>query len=418
MKAYIAASILVLSFGTAFSLFWFELGFSGAQYILLFKDAFIMAGALLVIAIWALDWRGKIQVDTFDLAIATIFLVNAVLFFTSPFPATIKLTNFRKDTSLFLLFWVFYHLPIQPLIVNYIKRWTYAAFALISAFGVIEYFLPDSFWNSVINIPEYWRRNNLIAFPMNSVTESGRFYTWDYLFLWPEPIRRVVSFYTEPTTLAAFVIFVLCLSLFDLPWLACVFIGAFGCLTISKFFFLSLITIGILYRIRFRLPKHLMMFSYTFFVTIAFIGVLLNFTEGTFSHLNGVANLSELFTQKKIFGFGLGGAGNFVDDPSVAGDIGEESGLGNITAQIGVGILGYLLFFNLVFTALRKQWIASSDPRYLAGIMMWITWILSFFLSASSLGTSGNAFIFMYIGCLLSIRRSSDAVLLREEVGN
>jgi hypothetical protein len=407
MKLYAALSMCILSFGTAASLLWFEVGLPDSQYVLLLKDADIALGVAVVVGIWLIDSRGVLRFDDLDIGIAIVLSVNTLFFFLSPYSITLRLTNYRKNVSLLLFFWAFYHLPPARSIVQFIRRWTYPIFVIIFAVGMIEYFLPNSFWNVTIHLPEYWMRNDLIAFPVRTVAESGRFYSWDYMWLFDHPIRRVVSLYTEPTTLAAFVAFVFCLSLFDLPWYFRVLIGGFGVLTISKFFFLSLLIIGTLYAIRRHLPKRLMIFCYVLFVGGAAVAVLLQLNSGTFSHLNGVANLSQLFIQKKFFGFGLGGAGNFGDDASMAGDIGEESGLGNITAQIGIGIFAYLLLFHRIFVRLRNRWIDSGDPHFLIGIMMWITWVLSFFLSASSLGISGNAFTFMYIASVLALDKTN-----------
>jgi hypothetical protein len=144
-----------------------------------------------------------------------------------------------------------------------------------------------------------------------------------------------------------------------------------------------------------------MLFCYLGCLLLAAGALLLGLSQGAFAHLSGIVSLTELYTNKMVLGHGIGAAGNYTD---VDSDItaGAESGLGNIVAQLGIGAIAYLWAFSFLYARLLDRWNRYGKTEYLAGIMMLISWVVSFFLSASSLGESGNAFFFIFIGCILA----------------
>ena len=407
--AYLVTMILVFSFGTIFSIVWYRIGLPHAEYILAAKDALILLGIFFVIVKQFSKfqhWNGTITFNAHDMWIALILGVNLMAFSLSSAAINMRVINFRRNTTLFLLFWVTYRLCCSSNYIVTIRKWCLLALIPICIFGLFEYSSPDSLWNRWIDIPHYWQQVEVDPFGTSTIADSGRFYSWD-IALSGNPARRMVSLYAEPTTLGAYFVFLLCMLWTEnAPW-KILLVTLLGILTVSKFFILSLMLIVAIYHVRNTISRHFIYFVYVLCVVAAIAIMALSIQSGALAHLQGIVSLSKVFINQKYFGYGLGSAGNYSSDTN-APDIGGESGIGNITAQIGIGVVVYLAFFVFLYRELHCKWSKTGRKEYFAGILMLITWIASFFMSASSLGLSGNAFCMMYIGCLLAANDTVD----------
>lgn len=396
--------VLILTFSTFFSLYWFEIGGKGIELILASKDIILITG-IAVVVLWRIaHFQGTLRFSSVDLWLALLLAVNLTSFAISPASLTLRVLNLRRNLELFFLFWTFYYVGRSKLTFKVLIWSSWAAFASVMAFGIFEYLQPNSFWDQVVDIPAYWRNVTLDPFGTSSIADSGRFYTWDLQALVGHPVRRMVSLYLEPTTLAAFILFIFCIGFLRRgmgPKLLPVLLGL---LTVSKFYVLAVAISLLIWKFRHRLARRLMLVCYLGCIALAMLALatsLLGITSGAIAHLRGVIDLTQVFGQKKFAGLGLGAAGNYAMSNAADPTLGEESGLGNVTAQIGLGIIVYLAFLNSLYHSLREKWLASQRIEYIVGIMLLISWTVSFFLSASSLGVSGNAFFFIFIGCLL-----------------
>lgn len=403
MRLYTTLIVLLLSFTTAASLGWFMIGLPGAASLLALKDLALLAtiGFAVAYRISRPNLAGFV-IDRMDLMIASLILVNALSFVMSTAGLELKIINLRRDLSLFLFTWAFYYLGRFRSCCRTLTVSAYFCFIFVVACGFMEYLAPDSLWDNLIKIPEYWRAIEVDPFGATSVALSGRFYSWDLLGTFGRPIRRMVSLYAEPTTLAAFFTFIFCISYLRFNRWFRVLVFCIGVLTLSKFFVISVVLIASIKRIADRLPKHFILICFAVCTAASAAVLSLEIKSGALAHLNGLVDLFTLVQDHKILGFGLGAAGNYAGDSSGSDDIGAESGVGNVAAQLGVGIIVYLWFLNRLFNERLQSWKDRRDPQDMICLMLVSSWTIAFFMSASSLGLSGNAFFFIYIGAVLA----------------
>jgi hypothetical protein len=127
--------------------------------------------------------------------------------------------------------------------------------------------------------------------------------------------------------------------------------------------------------------------------------------HGSFAHLFGYYTGINLLVDNP-WGFGLGMAGNrgFLDLNSIMGENGGESGLGNITAQLGLFGLLFPAILFAIMKLTKYEWRRSMKPAYLGVFVMVFTYFINFYLSAASLGMSGNIMVFILAGLYLNPR--------------
>ena len=84
------------------------------------------------------------------------------------------------------------------------------------------------------------------------------------------------------------------------------------------------------------------------------------------------------------------------------GEYGGESGLGNVLAQMGV--LGFisLAIFRFLLKRFQELYYRSGNSEYFAIFVVTANWLLIYFLSAASLGFTGNVVFFVFIGLMLN----------------
>ena len=403
-RLYAVLLLLILSFGTALSILWFNLGIGDEDLVLALKDLALFFGVFLVLALrLARVGPYDLRPTSADIMLLILISVNVVSFAISPAGLSLRVLNLRRDLSLFLTFWIFYNIKPSRKTFALISWCSFGILAVTGAFGMLEYFMPDYFWDSIVNIPGYWRSVVIDPFATSSIKDSGRFYSADFVPLLGHGLRRMVSFYAEPTTLAAFFVSLFCWSYLGKSWRMRLGIFILGILTLSKYFVLAVLVAIIIRHFADRLSQRFILYSYSVCILLSFVVMAYGVQSGALNHIRGLLSIYQLVSHKAVMGFGLGAAGNYAINYSEENSIGAESGLGNVVAQMGIGGFAYLWVFSRIYRKLWRGWHDTRQDEYLVGIMMLLTWVISFFLSASSLGLSGNAFVFIYIGCVLGM---------------
>jgi len=339
---------------------------------------------------------------------AAFVIVNLVSFLASGADLTMRLFNLRRHLLLILTFVAFSLIPLQRDGISLVEK-TIRLVAWVSiVFGLVEVGLPDEFWDITMNLPGFWEATGVDPFVTKTIAESGRFYSYDLATLTGEPQRRLVSLYLEPTTLAAFLSF--CLVYFALKGQSSpanrLLIGGLliaGLLTMSKAFLLAVFVV-VWVRLSHILPPATSLLLST--GGMYGVGALFNelqLSSGPFSHIHGLYTGINYFLTEEPFGLGLGNGGNYaalIDANMDAG--GYESGLGSMLVQIGVGGLLFVGIIYAIMNRLHAEYRNTGHKTYLALASAIFVWYLSFLLSASSLGFSGNVFGFLAAGLWLN----------------
>lgn len=330
----------------------------------------------------------------------------------------------------------------------------------VAGFGIIERFiLPHTFWSDTVNalgfygevaesglLPAEWIR------PQNGLPEG--IYS---AFPLDIPVRRLVSTFMEPTTLASFLAFVLLLVLFvpELllgrfnrwsPALASVLalalagtVGRGGMQTtlIAGGAFLAAAWFGLKWRPSRRilagaaitfviLAPALMVASLSFsqlpnrreqlqdVLSESYVSGFPDYEPppidpnapidpGVQAHVNGLTSGLEAMLDDPL-GRGLGAAGNW----SVAPEVGGESAIGTIAAQLGVfGLAVWLGFHAALIVALAVgAYVLRDDEQrsrlllILAAALLGLQFTALFSESAS--GLLGNALYYLFAGWALA----------------
>lgn len=268
-------------------------------------------------------------------------------------------------------------------------------------FGLFEYSMPIVFWEKM-NAMNYTMDAAFGASnELNTLFDSGVFYTWDTLFLWGEKARRLVSFYIEPTTTASLAIASVVFSDFIKDKHLLILSVLCGLLTFSKGFFIFILLYSFIvfcykfFGSRFAY-KILILIFLVLFVLIFIIGYILYnknpllFEFGFFAHLVG---LYEYFNNFKFFGYGIAEVGSFrynTSDLSLS-KIGIESSLANLISQCGFFVL-VLYYYSAKF--IFKEAVVYYDLNV---IVLFLMYMFVFSTSNSATGYSGNFLILLLI---------------------
>jgi hypothetical protein len=299
-----------------------------------------------------------------------------VLAFSSIYINTDKLCAFLKNISLVLLI-----------------------------FGFVDYFFLDfDFWDNIIRLPEFWKGgNNTWTARHESVKEVGAFNSYDFIVFTGKGkvMRRMVSSFTEPTGFASFLVSIhIFLSRYKRNILLKILIIVCAFLTLSKAAIIDICAILPLIKLFRKLfPKisysSLFILLFTGFYFVAFLFVSAGLSVGPFSHINGFYSGVNILFEGKVFGNGIGRAGNFSDGDIINPD-GGESGCGGMLAQVGIGALVFVGFFYALLRFLEKD-----EKQNRAAILMILAWTFIFVFSESSFGISGNFLFWAYPGIAL-----------------
>jgi hypothetical protein len=265
--------------------------------------------------------------------------------------------------------------------------WTSIAVALL---GLLERLAPTSLWTDVLGIEAFNAANPFDPWGLLPFGESGRFFSWDLEAWTGQVLRRMVSTYLEPTTLAAAMALLLALGAARLArgtgGAGLVLLGLVcGLATISKGFALYLLALCSWRLLGVPSPRHL----------LAVVGVDL---DGPLAHVSGLASGLSYLLDGNLLGEGIGAAGNYTTSDA---DFGEESGLGNNVAQVGLAGLLPLLWVAAMARDLLRAAAARSDRGGIWLASWLLFWTLTYLFSASSLGVGGNALGFALLALYL-----------------
>jgi hypothetical protein len=407
--------ILALQFGPAIGLLGFRVtGSTGFTLVGVARDGLVIALVALAAAALLLStapWRAPPSV-LWALLLVAMYTAFAV---ASPEHPLLVALNLRRLALVPLLFVALLLLPWSRTQLERLVALVLASSLVVALLGLAERFSPDSLWTSVLDIGAFMASNPLDPWGLLPFEDSGRFFSWD---LEPQTglvVRRLVSTYLEPTTLAPTLAMAMLLALASrerrhlgadpqglpdwasaTPMLAPLFLVA-GLLTVSKGF---IVFLGLLLAWRWLgVPQP----RQVFLLSTVGIGVALavgeaGFTEGAFSHMAGLATSVEYLLDGHLLGEGLGAAGNYAFADT---DVGTESGLGNGIAQVGLAALLPLLWLRAIALEVWRTSMLRRDPGG-PWIAAWLLlWFLTYLLSASSLGVGGNALGFAMLALYL-----------------
>jgi len=406
--AYIAlfALVLALQFGPFTGLIGYRLTSSFEwTFIGLIRDVLVLLVAAIVLLQSMMTFRARkwLKSEKWAMALVVGLLVAAS---TSSADTTPIALNLRRVMLFPVLCLAVISSRLTSEQVHRLLRLVIASTVLVAGIGILEYLAPNVLWTDYLRVIDYFSANPLDPFGMLPFEETGRFFSWDLQYLYGGPVRRAVSTYIEPTTLAAALICAVCLlmglrqshghrqSLQLLIVLVC------GVLTLSKGFALAMILLVMYLYIGIPSPRRI--FIWTLVAGTA--GVLLNrfdlLNAGPASHVIGLSTAIDHLISGYFFGEGLGNAGNYASEGSNL-EIGAESGLGNLLSQVGVVALLYIAWIQIMTNDILAKARMQRDRagHYIAAMLM--GWYVSFLFSASSLGIGGNALIFLAISLYL-----------------
>ncbi len=364
------------------------------------RDALVLALVVLAVAARMSAARPPPLPVSARWALALV-LVMGLLALASDNGLYVTALNLRRLVLVPLLFVAVLALPWTPGQIDRLLQAIVLSCAVVAAIGLAAWLAPQRLWTDWLRIEDYTAANGFDKFGTLPFTQSGRFFSWDLVAWTGEPLRRLVSSYLEPTTLGAAMAALLALALARqarghrataLVLLAVVA----GMATLSKGFWLFLLMLVLWRGIGLPSPRHLLAMVLAGCV-LAWLAAALEL-EGPLAHVGGLTTALQHLAAGNWLGEGIGGAGNYTND---AVEIGDESGLGNILAQVGVAAALPLLWVAALARDVLATGAQRRDPGapWLAAWLMF--WMLSFLFSASSLGVGGNALGFMALALYL-----------------
>lgn len=393
--------VLALQFGPLVGLLGFRLSGNEAwAWNGLARDGAVVV--LLLLA--ALAWLGAGSVRRLPASVQWALVmvgVDALLaLLTSGSPLLMAL-NVRRLVLVPLLFVAVWCMPWAPRQIDRLFAWVLASGVAVALFGVFEYLAPEPLWSEVLDIQAYTAANNFDRFGQQDYHEAGRFFSSDLEAWTGGPLRRLISTYLEPTTLAAGMATLLCMGLArrargHRAWLPVVLALFCGVATLSKGFVAFLILLLAWRVLGMPSPRHLLLLVLV--SCAAALAAAELHLEGPLAHVDGLITALHYLAQGHWLGEGIGAAGNYSD---MGAEIGEESGLGNVIGQVGIAAVFSLLWLR----ALARDVLAAAAARRDPGgpwIAAWLLfWTVTYVFSASSLGVGGNALGFMVLALYL-----------------
>jgi hypothetical protein len=363
------------------------------------RDA--LAALLLVLAGVALVGGGAAPMSVAARWALAMVAAYGVLALANTGGLVLTALNLRRMVLVPLLFVAVLALPWTGRQIDALFRVLVATSAAVALFGIAEVLLPPAFWTEWLEIEAFTAANNLDRFGHLPFADSGRYYTSDLAFLVGGEVRRMISTYLEPTTLAAAMSLLLALALarrargFPSTGLIVLAVLA-GMATLSKGFIVYVLMLLGWRAVGFPAPRHLVLVLLAG-CALALAAARLSL-EGPLEHIEGLATALQTLLAGQWRGEGIGAAGNLSD---LGSEVGEESGLGNVIGQVGV-VAGLSLLW---LRALMRDTLAAAAARRDPGgpwLASWLLfWGVTYLFSASSLGVGGNALGFIALALYL-----------------
>lgn len=398
----LALLIVALQFGPLIGLLGFR-ATAAVEWTLIggLRDILVLA-LLLQLAWLLLTRRHHATVATSAIWALVLVLVFALLALGSPSALNIALLNLRRLVLVPLLFVTVLLLPWSRSQWVSLMSLIVGSCVLVAVFGLLERMAPAELWTDWLRIDDYSAATSVDRFRALTFYESGRFFSWDLEPWLGVPLRRLISSYLEPTTLAAGLAAGLCLLLarrargHDCTGLIALLMVA-GAFTLSKAFLIFLLVLLAWRSVGWPGPRSV--WSLTLVGSgLGIAATQLGLAERSFEHVSGLVEALQHVAQGNWLGEGIGGAGNYTDQGD---DTGGESGLGNALAQAGLLGLLPLLWLHALARDLHRRTSERGDPGG-AWVSMWLVfWLISFLFSASSQGVGGNALGFLMLALYL-----------------
>ncbi|OYV01737.1 MAG: hypothetical protein CFE45_03525 [Burkholderiales bacterium PBB5] len=310
--------------------------------------------------------------------------------------------NLRRLTLAPLLFAALLLIPWTTQEIERLFALVAATSLLVALMGLAEWAAPDALWTDVLQIEAYNAANGFDPFRALGFHESGRFYSSDLTVLADHSVRRAVSSYVEPTTLAAGMSAALVLALArqargHRAGALLLATGLCGLLTVSKGYLVFLVILLCWRLTSLPSPRHLLLITVVCMAAAA-LGTSMGLMDGAFAHLGGATEGLKYLWEGRLLGEGIGNAGNYTQSGDTTGG---DSGLGNAIAQTGVLAFLPLLWLRAMARDVLDRAHLSRDPGgpWLASWTMF--WIVTYALSASSQGVSGNGLGFAILALYL-----------------
>jgi len=392
--------VVALQFGPALGLVGFRL--TGDP--LWSWNGLVRDGAVaLLVALAAMLWLNAgaprlTPAARWSLGLVAIYMLMAAVSSTDFY---LIVMNLRRLVLVPLLFVAVLLIPWSPGQIDTLFRWLVGTGVLVALFGLVEVVAPVSWWTRVMEIEAFTSANNFDRFGHLPFAESGRYFSYDLAALTGGPVRRMISTYLEPTTLAAGLSVLLVLALARRArghaatgWVLLALLA--GLATLSKGFWLFLLVLLAWRWWGVPAPRHLL--------PLLLLGCGLAAAadrfhlEGPFEHLEGLTTAVHFLFEGRWLGKGVGAAGNLSD---LGSEVGEESGLGNVIGQVGwLGLVSLWWLRTLMLDVLAAAK-ARRDPGG-PWVASWLLfWGVTYLFSASSLGVGGNALGFLMLALYL-----------------
>lgn len=337
----------------------------------------------------------------------TLAIVCAALGLLAESRPLVAALNLRRLVFVPLLFVALWLIPWSAAQLRALTRLILVTSLVVAGAGVAERLADEGLWTHTLRVEAFTAANPFDRFGWLPFHDSGRYFTWDLERWGWAPLRRMVATYLEPTTLAAGLAAAFTLVLAErargrsspLAWWL---LAACALATFAKSFWLF-VPLLLAWRIfGWPGPAHVASFTVAAGAT-AVVAVAAGLRDGPFEHVEGLASALHFMTQGQWLGIGIGEAGNYTNADV---DVGAESGLGNMLAQVGLAALLPLLWVRAMAREALARAAVDADPGG-PWIASWLLfWLLSFLFSASSLGVGGNALGFALLALYLHPHRA------------
>lgn len=363
----------------------------------------------LCIIIGVKKWN-KIQKDSLVWLLFFMLIIITVLIMDGESKNIIIAT--RQLVAPFICYYFGTQIKIEENMMTKVYEFIIKSSCIISILGYIELIALGDEWWSMLGIQQFELNKFGTFISFNDVPLN--YYSWDLMFIIPEPIRRLVSIFTNPLVTSHYLFLgFLILSFHDNVMhrrTKMLVVGIAFVLTLSKGLFLMvLIYLGMFY-IR-KKSYGFIIGSVGFFLVFSFVSIILGInyfytiSEGSAvgNHLGG---LISGFTKTGLIGNGLGTAGTnlaMMNGETDSLDYVAESFLAVLTAQLGyAGFFVFMIYWLKKIKALICQYKINGHGNSYALSIFLIGVLLEALFSESSITVSGSGIVFILIGIELN----------------
>ncbi len=271
---------------------------------------------------------------------------------------------------------------------------------IIICFGFIEYFLlKDEFWIN-LNIYEYMKQKGMEKWAFGPGGIPGNFYTYDFINLIGEPLRRNVTLLVEPTLSGHFLSYFIVYTFLTGKFLLFLLFLISLILTLSKGgAFVSVLSFLIIISKSLNKSLRILLLINGFALMIIFIYISYIYSPSMKNHVYGLINNFYLLFTNPV-GYGLGSSGNFAKLYSEDIEGAGESFFGALIGQ--TGFIGGILYLLIIIELLKIVNKNKINSYYDIAFAVSLSTMAAGFLSESAISFVGSGFIFFILGIVYS----------------